>query len=115
MPTCTRYSEGDKFDYTPSGAVAAGDVVDFGNVVGIAEHDIPANTKGAVDIVGIWKVPKKTGETWTQGQELCWDAGTTSFSNDSSYSEAMAGIAAAAAASGDTYGYIKLTPGVARS
>lgn len=116
MAIATRYAEGNYVDYTPSGAdVDAGDVIDLGDLVGIAERDIPDGVQGALAIEGAFTVAKKTGETWTLGQKLVWDQGTESFSNNASYSEAVAGLAAADAASGDATGILKLTPGVARS
>jgi predicted RecA/RadA family phage recombinase len=113
---CKRHKGGEAhIDYTPNAAVAAGDVFDLGDIVGIAEVAIAANVLGALALDGSFTVPKKTGETWTQGQAIYWDAGTATFTNSSSYSEATAGFAFAAAASGDLTGIVELTPGVARS
>lgn len=108
-------SDGETIDYTPDSAVGAGDVIDLGDLVGIAVRDIAASEQGALNVVGMFSVDKKSGETWTQGEPLYWDAGTGTFTNTSAYSEAAAGFAAADAASGDTQGRITLTPGIARS
>lgn len=118
MGVATYVSEGEVIDYTPSGnALNPGDVVDCGDFVGIATRDIAVGEMGALAITGQFDVTKKTGETWTFGQPIYWDVGTTSFTNTSSYSEAAAGICSAqnGAASGAATGRIILTPGIARS
>lgn len=122
MAVTYRYSEGNYIDHIPNADVAAGDVIDLGDLVGIAERDIPADSKGALAIEGIFKVAKKTSDgAWTLGAPVYYDAGTESFSTDGAYSEAAAGVAvpggdlAAMAGDTDEYGYIKLTPGIARS
>lgn len=108
-------AEGDDLDYTPGSALTAGDVVDLGDMVGIVIRDIAANELGALRIKGVFDVLKKTGETWTQWETVYYDAGTTTFSNTAGYSEAVAGIIIADAASGDATGRILLLPGVVRS
>ncbi len=115
MATAVFYADGEAVDYTPNADIAAGDVVDLGDFVGIAVTAIASGTLGALQVEGVYYAPKKTGETWTLGQPLFWDVGTTSFTNGVSYSEAAAGLAWAAAASGDAKGYVRLCPGVARS
>lgn len=114
--SCKRHKGGARhIDYTPEAAVAAGDVFDLGDIVAIAEVAIAAAVLGALALDGSFVVPKKTGEEWTQGEAIYWDAGTATFSNGSSYGEATAGFAFADAATGDLTGIVELSPGVARS
>lgn len=40
--------EGKSIDYVPAADVAAGDVVVIGDIVGVAQFDIPKGTLGAV-------------------------------------------------------------------
>ena len=47
MPTATFVQAGDQIDYTPGAAVAAGDVVVQGDLVGVAKQPIAANAPGA--------------------------------------------------------------------
>ena len=55
-------SLGRVLKYTPSStAVARGDVVVIGNIVGVAIEDIPVGTTGGVAISGIFEGPKATG------------------------------------------------------
>lgn len=118
MPVAQYIGEGRSIPYTPSGsALSAGDVVDLGDFVGIAITDIADGQQGALAIEGEFYVDKKQSpaETWTLGEKLYWDAGTSCFTDTSAYSEAVAGVCSRAAGSSDTKGYIKLTPGVSRS
>lgn len=115
MAGSVRHADGEAIDYTPVSAVTTGDTIDLGDFVGIAEHDIPAGATGSLAIEGIFRVPKKTGETWAVGETAYYDVGTTSYSHTSSYSEAVAGVIVAVAVSGDSTGLVKLTPGVVRA
>ncbi len=65
--------EGKSIDYRPSEAVAAGDVVVQGNLVGIARLDIAADTLGSLAVVGVFDVEKATGAV-TVGAAVYWDA-----------------------------------------
>ncbi|HMN97422.1 MAG TPA: DUF2190 family protein [Phycisphaerales bacterium] len=93
---------GDRVDYTPNTAIAAGTIVVFGAGVGLADQDIPANQLGALSVRGLKRLVKATGSAITGGAKLYWDAinervTTTVGSN------AYVGIAVpAGAASADT-------------
>ena len=65
--------KGEAIDYRPSEAVAAGDVVVLGNLVGIARLDIAANTLGSLAVVGVFDVEKAAGAV-TVGAAVYWDA-----------------------------------------
>lgn len=49
------HAEGNAVDYTPAAAVAAGEGVKLGSIIGIAANDIPANKKGALRVNGIFR------------------------------------------------------------
>src|SRR5690242_18204867 len=67
-------AQGDMIDYTPVGAVTAGDVVVLGSgLVGVAPLDIAASALGALRVRGLEKVPKKTGAV-TVGAPVYWNA-----------------------------------------
>ena len=63
-------------DYTPEADVAAGDVVIIGDLVGIAKLDIKAGELGALALVGVFDIPKATGEgtAIAVGTIVFWDA-----------------------------------------
>ena len=53
--------DGRTIDYTPSAFTAAGSVVVQGDLIGIANLDIPAGVLGALAVEGVFDVPKATG------------------------------------------------------
>lgn len=68
-----RRQAGRSVDYTPSSAVAAGQVVVQGSLVGIAEIPIAANVLGALAVEGVFDIVKVNG-TITAGAAVYWDA-----------------------------------------
>jgi len=91
---------GHTIDYTPSSAVAAGDVVVLNDLVTVAPRPIAANKLGAVCVEGVFELPKASGAIG-QGAIVYWDS-TNSNITTTSTSNKRAGKAAVAAASGDT-------------
>lgn len=102
MPVATFVSEGFAVDYTPSSDVSAGDIVDLGDCVGIATHDISANTLGSIQVYGVYDVAKYTGEAVSLWADVYYDAGTNTATGTIGYSEARIGKCVKAAASGDS-------------
>ncbi len=94
------FQHGHTLDYTPSSAVAAGDVVVLNDLVTVADKPIPANTLGAVAVEGVYTLPKASGAIG-QGAIVYWD-GTNSNVTTTATGNKRAGKAAYAAASGDT-------------
>jgi predicted RecA/RadA family phage recombinase len=68
MPS--RVADGNKLDYTPVAAVAAGDVVVLGSLVTFADSAIAAGALGAVSTNGVWRVNCGTGATGAQGSAI---------------------------------------------
>jgi predicted RecA/RadA family phage recombinase len=67
-------SKGDILDHTPASAVAAGDVVVVGAIVGVAPRAIAANAVGALAVEGVFEMPVATGATGAQGSAINWYA-----------------------------------------
>ena len=65
--------EGLSIDYTPGSAVAAGQVVVQGSMIGVAKTPIAASALGALAVRGIFDVVK-ANEQQTLGAALYWDA-----------------------------------------
>jgi len=101
---------GNQIDYTPVADVAAGDVIDLGTFVGIAQRAIPANTLGALAVEGVFEVNKFTGEAIAYGAPVYWDAGTTTATGTIGYSEARMGVCVLAALAGDSTVWVKIFP-----
>lgn len=66
---------GDSIDYTPSGAVTAGDVVVLGDLIGVAKVDIAVDVQGALALTGVFEMPKATGggTAIAVGKTVYWD------------------------------------------
>ena len=85
MALVTYRHEGQAIDYTPTVAVAAGDVIVQGDLVGVARVDIPADALGALAVAGVFDFPKAAGvgEAITVGSTVYWDAGAQQATTDS--------------------------------
>ncbi len=95
--------------------ISAGDVVVMGVLVGVALVDIADGESGSVSITGVHTLAKTTGTAWAQGDVLDWDASAEEFQVTGTITPASGdveecAIAAAAAASGDATGEVRLTP-----
>jgi predicted RecA/RadA family phage recombinase len=67
-------SQGDILDHTPSSAVAAGEVVVIGAIIGVAPRPIAANALGTLAVEGVFEMPVATGATGAQGSAINWYA-----------------------------------------
>ncbi len=75
MAQATFVHDGEAIDYTPGAAVAAGDVVVIGELVGIAKTPIAANALGALAVRGVFDFAKATGvgTAISAGASVYWD------------------------------------------
>lgn len=89
------YQKGGIIDWVngTGAAVASGDVVKMGNILGVAMVDIANGATGSVCIDGVFTVPKVTAAVIAQGDSLTWDVSAGKFDDN-----------AAVAASGDVTG-----------
>lgn len=92
------YSKGECIDYRPETAVAAGEIVVQGKLVGITRLDIPAGTLGSLAVCGVFKVAKGSSVTFAAGAEVYLEGGTAATTGDTKI-----GLAVADAAAGDAY------------
>ncbi|NMG56520.1 capsid cement protein [Aromatoleum aromaticum] len=74
-------------------AIAVGEVVRVGNLLGVAPAAIASGATGEIDIEGVFVVPKVSGAVIAAGETLTWDASAAAFDDN-----------AAVAASGDITG-----------
>ena len=105
MATATFIHDGNAIDYTPGSAVAAGDVVVQGDLVGVAKQPIAADALGALAVRGVFDFPKATGggSAITAGAKVYWDAGDSEAKEDAeSGANKYLGKVVAAAADADT-------------
>ncbi|MCK6485456.1 MAG: DUF2190 family protein [Phycisphaerae bacterium] len=75
MAQATFVHDGAAIDYTPGAAVAAGDVVVIGELVGVTKTPIAANALGALAVRGVFDFAKATGvgTAISAGANVYWD------------------------------------------
>lgn len=105
---------GRVLDYLNSGsaAIASGQVVVIGAVIGVALAAIAVGEKGSVQVEGVFALPKKTGTAVAQGAAVVFKAASKDFTVGTPASGDVSGAAAfafEAAAAGDTSLLVKLT------
>ena len=104
--------EGDQVDYTPVAAVAAGEVVVQGDLVGVAKQPIAAGELGALAVAGVFDFPKATGVGTgiAAGATVYWDvADTEAKTDDESGANKVLGKVVAAAADADATVRVRLS------
>lgn len=82
---------GDVIDHIPTSAFTSGEVVVMGDLIGIAERDIPANTLGAVRVKGVVELPKNTSLQIDKG-DICYFDVTDDEINKSASGNPFAGV-----------------------
>jgi predicted RecA/RadA family phage recombinase len=73
MPQATFVAEGRQIDYTPAAAVAVGDVIVQGDLVGVVTRNLAANELGSLVVEGVYDFNKATNVAYTVGTILYWD------------------------------------------
>ena len=92
----------------PVGGVVAGGVYLVGSLVVVAVTSAAAGTPFEGDAAGVFTLPKAAGAAWTEGATLYFDSANSNFVTAASATARRCGNAAAAAASGDTSGQVRL-------
>jgi predicted RecA/RadA family phage recombinase len=110
MATATFVQEGSAVDYTPSAAVAAGDVVVQGDLVGVAPRPIAANTLGSLAVAGVFEFPKAAGAgtAIAAGKKVYWDA-TNHVATETAQGNTLMGKTVAATVDADTAVRVRLS------
>jgi predicted RecA/RadA family phage recombinase len=99
---------GDTLDLTaPSGGVISGTGYLIGALFGVAVVSADAGVTFPLRVVGVYTLPKATGEAWTEGALVYWDNTNKRLTTTSS-GNTKVGTAVSAAASGDTTGIARL-------
>lgn len=65
---------GDTLDIIADAPVASGDVVIKGAIVGVSNVDAKAGETFALDVVGVFTLPKVAALAIDQGEPVYWDA-----------------------------------------
>ena len=109
MPQAVYVQDDDYMDYTPVAAVAAGDVILQGDLIGVAVRPIPAGTPGALALEGIFDAAKATNVAYTVGTILYWD-NTNQIVTATATGNKLFGKAVKAAATADSTVRVRLNP-----
>lgn len=103
------FQVGNIIDYTPGSAVAAGDVVVQGELVGVARQPIAANALGALAISGVFKWLKTAATVYAVGVLVYWDVADQEATEDADGgTNKLIGKTTIAALSADTHLFAKL-------
>lgn len=100
MPA-TFIHQGDAIDHVPATELDAGAVVVQGALVGITTRSIPAGHLGALQLRGVFDLPRVTGGVIGVGFRLYWDEANQRATTDDD-SGANAYLGKAVRESGDT-------------
>ncbi len=101
---------GDTLPLTaPSGGVVSGVPYLIGSIFGMADNSAAEGVQFELRRKGVMKLPKKTGETWAEGDSLYWDNVALALTKTAGSLKKVA-IATAVAASGDTIGAAVVLP-----
>lgn len=108
MPQATFVHEGRSIDHTPGGALASGDVVVQGDLVGVTVRPLAAGELGALCVEGVFDFAKNTGVSYTVGTILYWDD-TNNVVTTTASGNKLIGKVVRAAASADTTVRVRLS------
>ena len=104
---------GKVIDHVAGSAISSGDAVVIGILLGVALADIPAGDTGAVQIEGVFEMPKLSTAVIAAGDPLTWDisAGEFIVAAAATGDLAASAVAIADAGNGTTTVLAKLLPG----
>jgi len=103
-------SSGATITLTSAGAKASGNVYFAGELGGVAGHSAATNEPVVLHLVGEFQLPKATGQAWTIGAKLYWDAANSVCTTaDATGANKALGHATLAAASSDDVGTVRLS------
>lgn len=95
MPKSRRVSDGLTIDYVPTSDLAAGDVVQIGDLIAITSRPAKANVPVALDVTGLYEIDKDNSSV-SAGAILYWD-NTNKKATTTATGNKRLGLAAAAA------------------
>ena len=112
--------QGSNLDYVPSSDTLAGTIVVQGELVGVVNTDVSADSKGSISVDGCYSIVK-TSEAITAGARVYWDAdgnpvggvAGSGASSPTATDNTYCGVAIEDAASTDTTVKVRLGHGVA--
>lgn len=109
------HSPGEHITYTAAAAIASGQAVVIGALLGVSLTAVANGGSGEAAIEGVWELRKLSTAVLAAGAKLTWDVSAGEFSTGLPAAGDLIGaaIAIAAAGNGTTTVLAKLTPGTA--
>ncbi len=98
--------DGEVMDYIATTAVSSGDVVTINQRIGIALTDIAPGKTGALQVTGVFELPKDTTVSFSQGDLAYWDASAGNIDNTDT--NLLAGYVVETAATADATVKVKI-------
>jgi len=95
------HSDGEVIVITAGATIASGEVVKVGDLIGVAVVGGASGDSVALNLEGVYEVPKKSADAIAQGVACYWDDSNKQITTTAS-SHTFAGYAFAAAGSGVT-------------
>ena len=110
MAQATFVHDGHAIDYTPGSAVAAGDVIVQGELVGVTRSPIAAGALGSLAVDGVFDFAKATGggTAISSGANVYWDD-TNNVATTTATGNKLIGKCVRAAADADTTVRVRMT------
>ena len=102
---------GESIDYTPETAVAAGDIVKVGDLVGVAKLDIKPGELGALATVGVYEI-ETGGKAVELGATVSVDPATGKVCEAGAAGAVKFGHAVSAATASDLTVLVRLQQGL---
>lgn len=102
MPHAVFVHDGETIEYTPVAAVAAGDVVVQGDLIGVAKQPIAANIPGALAVGGVYDFAKLAALVLAVGTLVYWDDAANVATNVAAGNKLIGKVVRAAAAADAT-------------
>lgn len=81
---------GDVIPFVASADLDSGDPVLIGSQLGVCSGDVASGETGQAELDGVFELPATTGETWTQGVDLYWNAGTSKLTSTAGSNKCVA-------------------------
>mgnify|MGYP000601087853 CR=1 FL=1 len=93
-----------------AGAKVSGNLYFAGDLKGIAGHSAAGSEDCVLHLVGVYELPKQTGQAWTVGAVIYWDdANSVCTTDDNTGANKLAGHATAVALTADALGNVRLS------
>jgi predicted RecA/RadA family phage recombinase len=107
------HSPGEHITFTATGAIASGQAVVIGTLLGVSLTALANGGSGEAAIEGVWELPKLPGAVITPGAALTWDVSAGQFIIAAPAAGDLLGAATAIAGAGNGVATVlaKLNPG----